>query len=154
MGTCCISSVVSRRYVMHTFLLKVVMFGSSKPETVQEVRQLLKESLDFDFENNSKILKDMMDKALGNILGKECYFHLWIDAMWRSATPEKKSFFINIMVKGKGHIVITAEYRELKALRDIAAAKAAKLLRHEEDVEKLKDEYIPKCLLDDIKQFM
>ena len=144
---------------MHTFLLKVVMVGSSKSETVEKVKELLKKCIESDFENDSKILKDEMDKALGNILGsvknifgKECFFHLWIDAMWRSATPEKKSFFINIMVKGKGHIVITAEYRELKTLRDMAAKEVSKRLKHEDDVNRLSD--IPRCLFDDIKQFL
>ena len=43
----------------------------------------------------------------------------------------------------------------MKTLKDIAAAKAAKLLKHEEDVEKLvKDEIIPRSLINDIKQYM
>ena len=142
---------------MHTFLLKVVMVGSSKAETVEKVKELLKKCIESDFENDSKILKDKMDRALGNILGseknifgKECFFHIWIDAMW--TTPEKKSFFINIMVKGRGHIVITAEYKELKTLREIAAKEAAKRLHHKDDVDRLCD--IPRCLFGDIKQFL
>merc|ERR1739842_49312 len=139
---------------MHTFLTKVVMLGSSKAKTVEKVKELLKKCIESDFKNDSKILKNEMDKALGNILGseknifgKESLFHLWIDAMWKSATPEKKSFFINIMVKGKGHIVITAEHWELKTLRDMAAKEVAKRLEHEDDVEKLCFE-IPKCLFE------
>ena len=139
---------------MHTFRIKVLMFGSSKPETVEEIRQLLKETLNFESKINRKILKDRIDQALGSILG---YSLLWIDSATFGDTPEteEKSFWINIMLKDRSHILIAAEYRELKTLRDIAAAKAAKLLKHEEDVEKLvKDEFILKSLINDIKQYM
>ena len=140
---------------MHTFRIKVLMLGSCKPETAEEVRQLVKETLHFESKINRKILKDTIDKALGSILG---YSLLWVDTATFRDTPEteaEKSFWINIMLKDRSHILIAAEYRELKTLKDIAAAKAAKLLKHEEDVEKLvKDEIIPRSLINDIKQYM
>ena len=145
---------------MHTFRIKVLMLGSCKPETAEEVRQLVKETLHFESKINRKILKDTIDKALGSILGYSllCTWYMWVDTATFRDTPEteaEKSFWINIMLKDKSHILIAAEYRELKTLRDIAAAKAAKLLKHEEDVEKLvKDEFIPKSLSNDIKQHM
>ena len=137
---------------MHTFLLRVGMVGRNNIETVENVKQLLKESLETDFSNSNRVLKERMDQGLDGIFGSDGVFHLWIDAMWRSSTPDKKSFFVNIMVKGKRHIIITAEYKELKTLRDMAAMVVAKCIDDEKDVEKLEE--IPKCLFEDIKQLL
>merc|ERR1712002_28411 len=139
-------------FAMHTFLLRVGMVGSNGLETVDRVRQILKESLETDFENSNRVVKERMDKKLVDIFGEGLY-HLWVDAMWKSSVPEKRSFFINIMVKGKRHILLTAEYKELKTLRDIAANVVAKSFKDEKDVEKLEGE-VPSCLLEDIKQFL
>ena len=110
---------------MHTYLLRVGLVGKNTTDTVEKVKQLLRESLDTDFENNNRVLKERMDPKLVVIFGSEGLSHLWVDAMWRSSTPEKKSFFINIMVKDKRHIIITAEYKEMKTLRDMAAMAVA-----------------------------
>merc|ERR1712034_18105 len=134
------------RTAMHTYLLRVGLVGKNTMDTVEKVKQLLRESLDTDFGNNNRILKERMDQNLIGIFGSEGLFHLWVDAMWRSSTPEKKSFFINIMVKDKRHIIITAEYKEMKTLRDMAAMVVAKSLDNKNDVDKLED--IPKCLLE------
>ena len=93
-----------------------------------------------------------MDQGLVGIFGSDGVLHLSIDAIWISSTPDKKSFFVNIMVKGKRHIIITAEYKELKTLRDIAAMVVAKSIDDEKDVETLEE--IPKCVFEDIKQFL
>ena len=137
---------------MHTYLLRVGLVGKNSSETVEKVKQLLKESLKTDFENNNRILKERMDHKLVDIFESEGNFHLWVDAMWRSSTPEKKSFFVNIMVKDKRHIIITAEFKEIKTLRDLAAMVVARCFNDKKDVEKLED--IPKCLFDDIKDFL
>ena len=137
---------------MHTFLLRVGMVGRSNNETVEKVKQLLKESLETEFSNSNRVLKERMDQGLVGIFGSDGAFHLSIDAMWRSSTPDKKSFFVNIMVKGKRHIIIKAEYKELKTLRNMAAMAVAKCIDDEKDVEKLEE--IPKCLFEDIKQFL
>merc|ERR1719466_619248 len=89
---------------MHTYLLRVGLVGK----------------------NNNRILKERMDHKLVDIFESEGNFHLWVDAMWRSSTPEKKSFFVNIMVKDKRHIIITAEFKEIKTLRDLAAMVVAR----------------------------
>ena len=128
------------------------MVGRNNNETVEKVKQLLKESLETDFSNSNRVLKERMDQGLVGIFGSDGVFHLWIDAMWRSSTPDKKSFFVNIMVKGKRHIIIKAEYKELKTLRNMAAMAVAKCIDDEKDVEKLEE--IPKCLFEDIKQFL
>ena len=125
------------------------MVGRNSTETVEEVKQLLKESLETDFGNSNKVLKERMDQGLVGIFGSD--FHLWVDAMWRSSTPEKKSFFVNIMVKEKRHIIITAEYKELNTLRDMCAMMVSKCLDDEKNIEKFED--IPKCLFEEIKQF-
>ena len=138
--------------IMHTFLLRVGMVGRNNNETVEDVKQLLKESLETDFSNSNRVLKERMDQGLVGIFGSDCVLHLSIDAIWRSSTPDKKSFFVNIMVKGRGHIIITAEYKELKTLRDMAAMVVAKCIDDEKDVEKLEE--IPKCVFEDIKQFL
>ena len=137
---------------MHTYLLRVGMVGKNTVDTVEKVKQLLRESLDTDFGNTNRVLKESMDHNLVGIFGSEGLFNLWVDAMWRSSTPEKKSFFINIMVKDKKHIIITAEYKEMKTLRDMAAMAVAKSFDDKNGVDKLED--IPKCLLEDIKQFL
>ena len=137
---------------MHTYLLRVGLVGKNTTDTVEKVKQLLRESLDTDFGNNNRVLKERMDPNLVAIFGSEGLFHLWVDAMWRSSTPEKKSFFINIMVKDKRHIIITANYKEMKTLRDMAAMVLAKSFDDKTDVEKLED--IPKCLIKDIQQFL
>merc|ERR1712179_592159 len=138
---------------MHSFLCRVGMVGSNSEETVEKVREVLKKILESNFDNSNRLLKERLDKHLVNIFGSEALFYLWVDAMWRSSTPEKKSFFINIMVKGKRHIIITAEYKELKTLRDIAAKMASKSFNDSKEIEKLEGE-IPSCLFDDIKQFL
>merc|ERR1711955_126873 len=147
------ASLIFSQTVMHSFICRVGMVGSNSEETVEKVRDVLKEILESDFENSNKLLKERLDKHLVNIFGSEALFYLWVDAMWRSSAPEKKSFFINIMVKGKRHIIITAEYKELKTLRDIAAKMASKSFNEEKEIEKLRGE-IPSCLFDDIKQFL
>merc|ERR1712002_678635 len=132
-------------FAMHTFLLRVGMVGSNCLETVERVRQILKESLQTDFENSSRVVKERMDKQLVDIFGEGLY-HLLV-------FPDKNSFFINIMVKGKRHILLTAEYKELKTLRDFAANVVAKSFKDEKEVGKLEGE-VPSCLLEDIKQFL
>eukprot|EP00092_Neocalanus_flemingeri_P108261 GFUD01139019.1.p1 GENE.GFUD01139019.1~~GFUD01139019.1.p1 ORF type:complete len:111 (+),score=33.61 GFUD01139019.1:33-365(+) len=110
---------------MHTFRLRVI--AKIKPvmtpkdqededeyvstDTVDKVKQLLKETLKKDFNNSNRVLKERMDHNLVNIFGSDAHFHLSVDAIrMRSSTPERKSFFVNIMVKDKKHISITAEY--------------------------------------------
>ena len=56
------------------------------------------------------------------------------------------------MVKDKRHIIITANYKEMKNLRDMAAMEVAKSFDDKEYVDKLED--IPKSLLEDIEQFL
>eukprot|EP00092_Neocalanus_flemingeri_P039681 GFUD01043213.1.p1 GENE.GFUD01043213.1~~GFUD01043213.1.p1 ORF type:complete len:138 (+),score=47.33 GFUD01043213.1:45-458(+) len=137
---------------MHTFLLRVGLVGQNSTDTVDKVKQLLKESLKKDFGNSNRVLRERMDHKLVNIFGSDAHFHLWVDAMWKSSTPEKKSFFVNIMVKDKKHIIITAEYKEIKNLKDLAAMVVARCFKDKEDVDKLED--VPKCLFDDIKEFL
>ena len=128
------------------------MVGRNSKDTVKKVKQRLKEILETDFENCEKILKERMDIKLCGIFGFEGAFDIWVDAMWRSSTPDKKTFFVNIMVKDKRHIIITAEFKEVTTLRDMAAMAVAKCLDGQRDVEQLKD--IPKSVYDDIKQFL
>merc|ERR1712179_606461 len=111
---------------MHSFLCRVGMVGSNSEETVEKVREVLKKILESDFDNSNRLLKERLDKHLVNIFGSEALFYLWVDAMWRSSTPEKKSFFI----------IITAEYKELKTLRDIAAKMASKSFNDSKEIER------------------
>ena len=137
---------------MHTYLLRVGLVGQNSMESVNRVKQLLKESLVTDFENNNKMLKQRMDTKLVDILGGEDNFYLWVDAMWRSSTPQKKSFFVNIMVKNKKNIIITAQYKDVNTLKDMAAMVVARCFKDKKDVDKLED--VPKCVFEDIKQFL
>ena len=93
-----------------------------------------------------------MDKKLVDVFGEGLY-RLWVSSTYNYSAPEKKSFYINILVKNAGNIVLTAEYKELKTLRDIAAHVVAKSFTDEKEVEKLEGE-IPSYLLEDIKQFL
>eukprot|EP00092_Neocalanus_flemingeri_P055659 GFUD01065837.1.p1 GENE.GFUD01065837.1~~GFUD01065837.1.p1 ORF type:complete len:147 (-),score=46.05 GFUD01065837.1:59-499(-) len=146
---------------MHTFLLRAQQkrwpgwagdVGQNSTDTVNKVKQLLKETLKKDFKNSKRVLKERMDQGLVNVFGFALY-HLWVDAMWRSSTPEKKSFFVKIMVfKDKKDIIITAEYKEIKNLKSLSAMVVARCLKENEDVDKL--ENVPKCLFDDIKEFL
>ena len=137
---------------MHTYLLQVGLVGQNSMESVNRVKLLLKESLVTDFENSNKMLKQRMDTKLVDILGGEENFHLWVDSMWRSSTPQKKSFFVNIMVKNKKHIIITAQYKDVNTLKDMAAMVVARCFKDKKDVDKLED--VPKCVFEDIKQFL
>ena len=134
---------------MNTFLLGVALTGSNSLETVEKVRQILKESLD---DNSSRAIKERMDKKLVNVFGEGLY-SLWVDTARNSSVPEKKSFFINILVKRNGNMLLTAEYKELKTLRDIAAHVVAKSFTDKKELEKLVGE-IPSYLIEDIKQFL
>ena len=137
---------------MHTFLLRVGLVGQNSMDSVNRVKLLLKESLVTDFENSNKMLKQRMDTKLVDILGGEDNFYLWVDAMWRSSTPQKKSFFVNIMVKNKKNIIITAQYKDVNTLKDMAAMVVARCFKDKKDVDKLED--VPKCVFEDIKQFL
>eukprot|EP00092_Neocalanus_flemingeri_P033258 GFUD01036165.1.p2 GENE.GFUD01036165.1~~GFUD01036165.1.p2 ORF type:complete len:139 (-),score=47.74 GFUD01036165.1:68-484(-) len=138
---------------MHTFLIRVGLVGQNSTDTVDKVKQLLKESLKTDFDNSNIVLKERMDHNLGDIFGSESNFLLFIDSMWRWSTPDKKSFFVNIMVKKKKNIIImTAEYKEIKTLKDLAAMVVARFFKDKKDVDKLED--VPKSLFDDIKEFL
>merc|ERR1711970_816655 len=136
--------------VMHTYLLRIGLMGQNSIETVERVRKVLKRSMRTDFQNNNRTLKQRMDPELVDIFGSENHYYLWVDAMWRSAAPEKKSFFVNIMVRDKKHIIITAEYREINSLREMSAMIVARFVDNEKDVEKLE---VPKSLFPCIKEF-
>ena len=128
---------------MHSYLLRIGLMGQNSIETVEKVREVLKRSMMTDFQNNNRTLKKRMDPELVDIFGSEKHYYLWVDAMWRSSEPEKKSFFINIMVRDKKHITITAEYREINTLREMSTMVVARYINEEEDVEKLE---IPNAL--------
>ena len=136
---------------MYTYVLRVSLIGSSPVETVQKVELLLKESLSTDFCNNNRMLKDRMELNLPQIFGPDEFFRLWVDSMWRSSSPEKKSFFVNLMVQDGKHIIITAEYKDIITLRDVAALRIAQSLQTKEYIQALDD--IPKCLYKDILKF-
>ena len=136
---------------MNTFLLGVGLASSNSLETVEKVRQILKESLLTD-DNSASAIQERMDKKLVDVFGEGLY-RLWVDSTYNYSAPEKKSFYINILVKNAGNILLTAEYKELKTLRDIAAHVVAKSFTDEKEVEKLEGE-IPSYLLEDIKQFL
>ena len=136
---------------MNTFLLGVGLASSNSLETVEKVRQIIKESLLTD-DNSASAIQERMDKKLVDVFGEGLY-RLWVDSTYNYSAPEKKSFYINILVKNAGNILLTAEYKELKTLRDIAAHVVAKSFMDEKEVEKLEGE-IPSCLFEDIKQFL
>ena len=136
---------------MNTFLLGVGLASSNSLETVEKVRQILKESLLTD-DNSASAIQERMDKKLVDVFGEGLY-RLWVDSTYNYSAPEKKSFYINILVKNAGNILLTAEYKELKTLRDIAAHVVAKSFTDEKEVEKLEGE-IRSYLLEDIKQFL
>ena len=136
---------------MNTFLLGVGLASSNSLETVEKVRQIIKESLLTD-DNSASAIQERMDKKLVDVFGEGLY-RLWVDSTYNYSAPEKKSFYINILVKNAGNILLTAEYKELKTLRDIAAHVVAKSFTDEKEVEKLEGE-IPSYLLEDIKQFL
>ena len=143
---------------MKTFLLGVAMASSNSLETVEKVRQIVKDSLltvqcsDSLFDNSARALKERIDKKLVDVFGEGLY-KLWVDADLNLSAPEKKSFYINILVKNAGTILIRAKYKELETLRDIAAHVVAKSFTDEKEVDKLEGE-IPSYLLEDIKQFL
>ena len=136
---------------MNTFLLGVGLASSNSLETVEKVRQIIKESLLTD-DNSASAIQERMDKKLVDVFGEGLY-RLWVDSTYNYSAPEKKSFYINILVKNAGNILLTAEYKELKTLRDIAAHVVAKSFTDEKEVDKLEGE-IPSYLLEDIKQFL
>ena len=136
---------------MNTFLVSAGLASSNSLETVEKVRQILKESLLTD-DNSASAIQERMDKKLVDVFGEGLY-RLWVDSAYNYSAPEKKSFYINILVKNAGNILLTAEYKELKTLRDIAAHVVAKSFTDEKEVEKLEGE-IPSYLLEDIKQFL
>ena len=136
---------------MNTFLVSAGLASSNSLETVEKVRQITKESLLTD-DNSASAIQERMDKKLVDVFGEGLY-RLWVDSAYNYSAPEKKSFYINILVKNAGNILLTAEYKELKTLRDIAAHVVAKSFTDEKEVEKLEGE-IPSYLLEDIKQFL
>ena len=136
---------------MNTFLVSAGLASSNSLETVEKVRQILKESLLTD-DNSASAIQERMDKKLVDVFGEGLY-RLWVDSTYNYSAPEKKSFYINILVKNAGNILLTAEYKELKTLRDIAAHVVAKSFTDEKEVEKLEGE-IRSYLLEDIKQFL
>ena len=136
---------------MNTFLVSAGLASSNSLETVEKVRQILKESLLTD-DNSASAIQERMDKKLVDVFGEGLY-RLWVDSTYNYSAPEKKSFYINILVKNAGNILLTAEYKELKTLRDIAAHVVAKSFTDEKEVDKLEGE-IPSYLLEDIKQFL
>ena len=136
---------------MNTFLVSAGLASSNSLETVEKVRQILKESLLTD-DNSASAIQERMDKKLVDVFGEGLY-RLWVSSTYNYSAPEKKSFYINILVKNAGNILLTAEYKELKTLRDIAAHVVAKSFTDEKEVDKLEGE-IPSYLLEDIKQFL
>ena len=50
-------------------------------------------------------------------------FIVSVDPMWRSVSPQKDSYFINIIMKtkmmeGKKSVILFAEYKELRSLKE------------------------------------
>ena len=86
------SLLLTINIIKHTFLLRLGMVGRNNNETVEKVKQLLKKSLETDFSNSNRVLKERMDQGLVGIFGSDGVLHLSIDAIWRSSTPDKKSF--------------------------------------------------------------
>eukprot|EP00092_Neocalanus_flemingeri_P024753 GFUD01026842.1.p1 GENE.GFUD01026842.1~~GFUD01026842.1.p1 ORF type:complete len:141 (+),score=45.70 GFUD01026842.1:76-498(+) len=140
---------------MHTYLLRVLLVEQNSTDMVDKVKQLLKETLKKDFNNSNRVLKERMDHNLVNIFGSDANYVLGVDAMYHDSTPEKKSFVVDIMVTNKKHmhiIIIKAEYKDIKNLKSLSAMVVARCFKDKVDVDKL--EGVPKCLFDDIKEFL
>merc|ERR1712179_110214 len=126
--------------------------GSNNLETVEKVKIIVKEGLESDFENKSDVLKQVLEKQLVNIFGSDDLTRVLVEEMYRLSTPDKKTFSIYIMVRENRNMIITAMYKELNTLRDLAALAVTKRFDTDKDVDKLQD--IPRSLLDCIKQFL
>ena len=137
---------------MHTYLLSVGVTGNNTSETAEKVEMVVKESLESDFENNTDNLREVLEKDLVNIFGSDNLTRVLVEEMYRMSTPDKKSFSIFIMAREKRNMIISAMYKELNTLRDLAALVVARRFHDDKEVDKLED--VPRCLLDCIKQFL
>ena len=126
---------------MHTFLLYVQLTGSNDLKTVEKVRLLLKNSLKLNFESG-RILRDHLRFHLPDILNDS--FLVWVDAMG-------KSYFVNISVREKKNIVISALFKSLNTLKDLSAYRLAEILGDKNRVNQLE---MPRTLVEEVYQFI
>ena len=126
---------------MHTFLLYVQLTGNNDLKTVEKVRMLLKNSLQLKFESG-RTLRDHLRTHLPDILNDS--FLVWVDAMG-------KSYFVNISVREKKNIVISALFKSLNTLKDRSAFQLAQILGDKKTVEQLE---MPRTLVEEVTQYI
>ena len=80
-------------------------------------------------------------------------FIVSVDSMWRSDTPQKVSFFINLLMKTKmmdrkKSVILFAEYKEITSLKESAAFQVSKFVRN------LPELFLPVTLQTEISKFL
>ena len=126
---------------MHTFFLYVQLTGNNDLKTVEKVRLLLKKSLQLNFDSG-RTLRDHLRAHLPDILNDS--FLVWVDA-------RGKSYFVNISVREKKSIVISALFKSLNTLKDLSALQLAQILREKKTVEQLE---MPRTLVEEVTQYI
>ena len=98
-------------------------------------------------------MREQVKEKLLEMLELPENFIVSVDSMWRSDSPQKVSYFINIMMKTKmmekkKSVILFAEYKELRSLKENAAFEVSKF------VHKLPEFLLPVTLQAEVNKFL
>ena len=110
---------------MFTYLVQVSDSCKDVMQNVDEIRDIIKEVINTNVVKNSDQFKNILDVELDNIFGN-LERRISIDSMYRMDSPEKKSYFVTIMVRKMKPLMIFVEYKDMCSLKEIAAWEISK----------------------------
>ena len=139
---------------MFTHLVRVC----KEQEELKNEQQEIKDFTQDIFRKNYKaittaLMRELVKEKLLEMLELPENFLVSVDSMWRSDTPQKVSYFINIMMKTKmmerkKSVILFAEYREITSLKESAALEVSKFLHQ------LPELRLPVTLLAEVEKFL
>ena len=138
---------------MHTYVIRAGFVHRNNEDTVKRVKVRIKNCLQHNVVNSTEQLEELVNHELVNVFGLNL-IGVGITSVYNGQTPEKKSYYIHIQVLEGKSMTVSASYKEVNTLQDLAAREVAKHLGDEGDVLHLWDYIHPKSLLTDIKQFL
>lgn len=139
---------------MFTYLVKVCKEHEDLKTQQQEIREFTQEIFRKNKETiDSAVLRKLLQEKLLEMLQHPENFIVSVDSMWRSDTPQKVSFFINLLMKTKmmdrkKSVILFAEYKEITSLKESAAFQVSKFVRN------LPELFLPVTLQTEISKFL
>ena len=156
---------------MFTYIVKICKEQEELAKQQMEIKEFLQDTFRNNQGTDTSTLRTVLKEKMLEMFEYPENFLVSVDSMWRSDTPSKVSFFINLMVSDqyfesltvgrlflqlktkqmekKKSVILFAEYKELHTLKETAACQVFKFNLHN-----LPGLFLPNTIQAEIKKFL